>query len=230
MMKKVPGDRVSSPSPAMERGLGGEVSFSKHHGITQSARVSTEKLGLARKMRKLPTNAEAQAWELLRDRRCLGFKFRRQQVIRGLIVDFYCPELRLVVEVDGEIHQQQAEYDAARDAVMAAENITVLRVPNTDVARIPELIKDATSPPPPLHDCKEVKLMSRVAGSSEKTRLTIEISANVRERLEALRNSTNSDSITAVIRKSLSVYDQLHKEMEDGYEVFYATRMVRNAA
>ena len=69
-------------------------------------------------MRKLPTTAEAKAWELLRNCRCLGLKFRRQQVIRGLIVDFYCAEKRLAVELDGDIHALQQEYDQQRDAVL----------------------------------------------------------------------------------------------------------------
>ena len=136
-----------SPSPVMERGLGGEV---KHHGITQNARVSAEKLNLARQMRKAPTEAEARAWEILRDRRCLGLKFRRQQVIRGLIVDFYCAEKRLAVELDGEIHAGQAEYDAARDALLGAEDIRVLRIPNAEVNALEARIREVTSPPNPL--------------------------------------------------------------------------------
>jgi len=59
------------------------------------------KVALAKINRSEPTAAEAAAWDLLRNRRCLGLKFRRQHVIRGFIVDFYCPELRIAVEVDG---------------------------------------------------------------------------------------------------------------------------------
>ena len=138
-------------------GAGGGVAFSeekeqstelaKHYGITRSAQVSAEKLNFARQMRKLPTGAEARAWEFLRDCRCQGLKFRRQQVIRGFIVDFYCAELRLAIELDGEVHAQQAEYDAARDAALALENITVLRVPNHEIGKIQEKI---TPPPNPL--------------------------------------------------------------------------------
>ena len=110
--------------------MGGEVLY---QGITQSAVVSVEKLNLARQMRQLPTAAEQYAWELLRNRRCLGLKFRRQQVIRGLIVDFYCAEYRLVIELDGEVHETQQDYDRARDAVLQAEDIQVLRVRNQRV-------------------------------------------------------------------------------------------------
>lgn len=55
-----------------------EAQKRKYLGITRNAAVSAEKLNFARQMRKLPTKVEAEAWELLRDRRCLGLKFRRQ--------------------------------------------------------------------------------------------------------------------------------------------------------
>lgn len=135
----------SSPSPVKERGLGGEV---KHHGITQSAHVSAEKLNLAKQMRQLPTEAEALAWELLRDRRCNGLKFRRQQVIRGFIVDFYCAEKRLAIELDGAIHDTQMEYDQARDAFLKTLDVQVVRIRNEELSR--EKLEELTSPPTPL--------------------------------------------------------------------------------
>jgi very-short-patch-repair endonuclease len=127
----------------MERGSGGEVNVTGH------APVSPEKLRLARQMRKLPTDAEARAWEMLRGRRCLGLKFRRQQVILGLIVDFYCPEKRLALELDGEIHDHQRGYDQARDALLAQGGIRVVRIRNEELSleRLREIL---TSPPGPL--------------------------------------------------------------------------------
>jgi very-short-patch-repair endonuclease len=83
--------------------------------ITRSAKVSTEKLDLARQFRREPTASEHRAWELLRDRRCLGLKFRRQQVIRGYIADFYCAELRLVLEIDGDVHDDRDRFIYDRD-------------------------------------------------------------------------------------------------------------------
>ncbi len=135
----------SSPSPVKERGLGGEV---KHYGITQSAHVSAEKLNLAKQMRQLPTEAEALAWELLRDRRCNGLKFRRQQVIQGFIVDFYCAEKRLAIELDGAIHDEQKEYDQARDAFLKTLDVQVVRIRNEELSR--EKLEELTSPPNPL--------------------------------------------------------------------------------
>jgi very-short-patch-repair endonuclease len=62
-----------------------------------------------------------------------GLHFRRQQIIDGFIADFYCHAARLVIEVDGEIHQQQAEYDAERDRVLLAPGLRLLRIKNEEV-------------------------------------------------------------------------------------------------
>jgi len=53
--------------------------------------------------------AERRAWYLLRDRNLGGLKFRRQQTINHYTVDFYCPELRLAVELDGGVHSQPSQ-------------------------------------------------------------------------------------------------------------------------
>jgi very-short-patch-repair endonuclease len=84
--------------------------------IIRGARVSAEKRALARKFRRQPTSSEQRAWEVLRNRKCFGLKFRRQQVVRGYIVDFYCAELRLALEIDGPIHHDasRAEADVLR--------------------------------------------------------------------------------------------------------------------
>jgi len=62
-----------------------------------------------------------------------GLHFRRQQIIDGFIADFYCHAARLVIEVDGEIHQQQAEYDAERSKVLSARGVRLLRIRNVEV-------------------------------------------------------------------------------------------------
>ena len=62
----------------------------------------------ARELRQQATWAEKRAWEILRDRRCLGFKFRRQFPFRGFVLDFFCRELSLNIEVDGDIHDEPA--------------------------------------------------------------------------------------------------------------------------
>ena len=72
-------------------------------------------------------------WEALRRKELDGFRFRRQHVILTFIVDFYCSEVKLVVEVDGEIHLSQTEYDAYREDVLVQMGYTVLRFTNKQV-------------------------------------------------------------------------------------------------
>ena len=71
----------------------------------------------AQKLRKNQTRTEARLWARLRDRRLGGFKFRRQYPIGGYILDFYCPETHLAIELDGGGHakDEQKEYDKKRD-------------------------------------------------------------------------------------------------------------------
>ena len=84
-------------------------------------------------MRREMTPAEARLWLHLKANRLNGFHFRRQQVIEPYIVDFYCHACRLVVEVDGDIHLQQPEYDRRRDETLQSSGLRVLRFTNVDV-------------------------------------------------------------------------------------------------
>jgi len=93
-------------------------------------------LAASRAARCAPTPAEAKAWSLVRNRGCLGMKFRREQVIEGFRVDLYCAELRLAIELDGGVHDDpdQRASDAARTRVLSALGICVMRVRNEDVS------------------------------------------------------------------------------------------------
>jgi very-short-patch-repair endonuclease len=86
----------------------------------------------ARAMRTNPTEPEKRLWRHLSNAQLAGFKFRRQQVIGRVIVDFFCPSARLVVEVDGDTHADPAR-DRRRDAYLNGFGYTVLRVTNSDV-------------------------------------------------------------------------------------------------
>ena len=86
-----------------------------------------------RRMRRDPTPAEARLWEALRNRALEGWKFRRQHPIGPLIVDFYCPDAGLVVEVDGPIHKELAEWDRERELWLSESGLRVLRVSNDQV-------------------------------------------------------------------------------------------------
>ncbi|MCC5658021.1 endonuclease domain-containing protein [Nostoc sp. XA010] len=88
---------------------------------------------LARQMRCEPTPAEKLLWQKLRHKQLLGFKFRRQQTIDRFVVDFYCNEARLVVEVDGEIHDYTQVEDAIRQEFLESLRLQVMRFRNEDV-------------------------------------------------------------------------------------------------
>ena len=105
------------------------------HNIVQGRRIASDKLARAKELRRHMTAAEKILWQHLRANRLNGLHFRRQQVIDGFIVDFYCHAAQLVIEVDGEIHQQQLEYDQARDRVLTAGGLSVLRIWNDEVMR-----------------------------------------------------------------------------------------------
>ena len=82
-------------------------------------------------MRSAPTMPETVLWKRLRGSQ-LGFKFRRQTVIGPYIVDFFCPAVGLVVELDGRTHDGEA--DVRRDAVLLAKDLTVLRFANAEIS------------------------------------------------------------------------------------------------
>ena len=88
-----------------------------------------------RELRQELTAAEKSLWAELRNRKLNGLKFRRQHALDKFIVDFYCNEKKLVVELDGSVHDEKInkEYDEARSAMLAGLNIVVLRFRNEDV-------------------------------------------------------------------------------------------------
>src|SRR5438309_8083545 len=89
----------------------------------------------ARELRRAATSPERYAWSLLRNRGVLGLKFRRQHVLHGFIVDFYCAARRLVLELEGDAHdpRDRQAYDTARAEFLEAAGYRVVRVRNRDV-------------------------------------------------------------------------------------------------
>jgi very-short-patch-repair endonuclease len=88
---------------------------------------------LARQHRKEQTPAEKKLWERIRKRQIANARFRRQFVIERFIADFLCLEHRLIIEVDGNIHDQQQEYDAIRQEFLESLGFRVLRFTNDAV-------------------------------------------------------------------------------------------------
>ena len=107
-------------------------------------------------------------WESLRDRRLGGLKFRRQHAVSRFVVDFYCATAKLVVELDGAVHDtsEQAGRDAERTDVLNRLGLTVLRFPNEEVANnlsavLTRILTAATSPRPPSNSPSPVRQHGR---------------------------------------------------------------------
>ncbi len=84
-------------------------------------------------MRKEPTAAEAKLWQRLRKEQIRNVKFRRQFAVDRFIADFCAPAIRLIIEVDGPIHQYSQEQDAIRQEFLESVGFTVIRFTNLEV-------------------------------------------------------------------------------------------------
>ena len=116
---------IFPPDKGGSRGVGGKGGY-----IPYDATL-TEK---ARENRKNPTPAEKKMWfEVLQNKRFEGLKFSRQKPLDTFIVDFYCAELLLVIEIDGDSHAAQEDYDQRRTACLNRLGIEVIRYSNPDV-------------------------------------------------------------------------------------------------
>jgi very-short-patch-repair endonuclease len=149
----------------------------------ERGKVTTVEVGLprellahAREMRKNQTDAEELLWQLLRNRKLNDWKFRRQHPIReGYILDFYCAETRVAVEVDGPIHNtaSQKEYDKNREEVLKEFGIRTIRFTNDEVLNAPEkvlqqIITFSTTVPIPL-STNPLSTVERGPGGEEVT-------------------------------------------------------------
>ena len=102
--------------------------------IIPGQRVVKEKLQRARELRREMTSAEKIFWQELRGNK-LGVHFRRQQIIVGFIVDFYCHRAGLVIELDGSVHANQSEEDAHRGKVLNEMGLRFIRFWNGEVEK-----------------------------------------------------------------------------------------------
>ncbi len=148
-------DLTPCPLSVAERGRSkADVPIPMKRKIVVGQQVNPAKIARSRELRQEMTHAEGLLWERLRSRRLQDLKFRRQQIIAGFIVDFYCDSAGLVIEVDGPIHATQEEQDARRDRVLYDHGLQVLRVTNDAVENNIEMvlyrIVECISSPPPL--------------------------------------------------------------------------------
>jgi very-short-patch-repair endonuclease len=92
-----------------------------------------DSLSRVRQARRDSTPAERRLWSRLRARQLNGAKFRRQVWLGPFVADFFCADVRLIVEVDGDTHADQIDYDERRTKWLAREGFRVFRVTNSDV-------------------------------------------------------------------------------------------------
>ncbi|HXS14583.1 MAG TPA: endonuclease domain-containing protein [Candidatus Saccharimonadales bacterium] len=90
-------------------------------------------VGFASANRKKSTDTEKKLWRYLRNRLMYGYKFRRQYAIGRYILDFYCVEKKLAIELDGNQHLQNNEYDSKRTAYLTSLGIRVIRFWDNEV-------------------------------------------------------------------------------------------------
>ncbi len=86
-------------------------------------------------LRKKSTRAEKILWEYLRNRKLAGYKFKRQYSVDAFIIDFYCPKVKLGIEVDGEVHftDEAKEYDENRSGFLSDFGIEIIRFRNDEI-------------------------------------------------------------------------------------------------
>ena len=137
-----------SPSPATRERGGRPQEDRGEDGPRSSANVK----GAARQMRKEPTRSESLLWSALRNRRLASRKFRRQHPVGRFILDFYCQEERLAVEVDGPVHETQRQADGERQQILESMGIRFLRLSaaliESDLPAALAAIEEALSPGP----------------------------------------------------------------------------------
>ena len=103
--------------------------------IVRGQKVSAKRLSRAKELRREMTPAEKILWKELRANKLNGLHFRRQQVVHGYFADFYCHQQELIVEVDGDIHDLQEEYDAERELYLVSLGFRIIRFKNEEVMK-----------------------------------------------------------------------------------------------
>ena len=92
-------------------------------------------LEVIKEQRQKPTPAEEKLWQKLRRNNLSGYKFRRQHPIAGYVIDFYCPRVKLGIEVDGRVHKtpEQKECDEHRSSELATCGVRIIRFWNSEI-------------------------------------------------------------------------------------------------
>jgi very-short-patch-repair endonuclease len=100
---------------------------------------------LARKLRQNLTIPEKLLWEKLRNKQLRGFRFRCQHPVYRYVLDFYCHEVMLAIEIDGDVHKEHKEYDEYRDELLQNIGIRTLRFKNEEIISNIEVVINTIS-------------------------------------------------------------------------------------
>ena len=123
----------AAPSPRRGEGRGEGRSEPTNMSDGKQHRIYPPLLQAAHELRQPQTPAEQKLWSRLRNHQLEGLKFRRQHPIDRFIIDFYCAEAKLCIEIDGDSHAEQIEYDQARTEYLNERGYTVIRFTNREV-------------------------------------------------------------------------------------------------
>ncbi|CAN5666464.1 xanthine dehydrogenase family protein molybdopterin-binding subunit [soil metagenome] len=150
-----PGPSPLTPRPPLPQGeRGGATGADDLQRWNVPPGVSERMREVAREFRKQPTPSELSLWHALRDRGVDGLKFRRQQPIGPFAVDFFCAAERLIVEVDGGVHESQRERDRERQTLIESLGLRFVRIParlvEQDLPTALGKIREAVRSSPPL--------------------------------------------------------------------------------
>jgi predicted helicase/very-short-patch-repair endonuclease len=148
----------SSPPAPLQNGEGGRSEVgdrSGEGGRTVEVHLPSQLLENARELRKNQTDAEEMLWQILRNRQLGNLKFRRQHPLRvGFILDFYCADKKLGIEIDGGYHNSydQKEYDSMRTEAINEYGINIIRFTNDEVINDTDSVlrQILSSAPPPI--------------------------------------------------------------------------------
>ena len=113
-------------------------------GILDDVKPSHHMRRRAKGLRKRLTLSERRLWNWLRGRTFGGVKFRRQVPIGRYVIDFYCPELKLAIEIDGRHHETEwmSEYDGKRAAYLRSRGVEVVRITNEQIAKDSDIAEE----------------------------------------------------------------------------------------
>ncbi|HOY56424.1 MAG TPA: DUF559 domain-containing protein [bacterium] len=133
----------------------GEVGGGQEDHMTILYNIEIKKY-FRKKLRKSMPKGEILLWQKLKNKQ-IGYKFRRQYSVGSFIIDFYCPDLRLGVEVDGRTHDRTDDYDMSRQKYLESKKITIVRFNSAEIfddadgvaSRIYYICKDLDKLPPP---------------------------------------------------------------------------------